>query len=181
MSDGELEGERAGLLGIRAVTEVFVDRQGINYDDLLLARTCRRCGQLIYDADVTDVSGGDALQIIVRTRDARMYVLRGSEMLTARCACGGFCAIVVYGPALHDGAGYMAFTVVELNGLSERLAATLRDMRRLGDAPAEAGEWISGETVRGIRSAVRLTGKRELTCADSDWCESRYSSGWVCL
>jgi hypothetical protein len=179
--EGELEGKMGVPLGIRAVTEVFIDRQGINYDDLLIARTCLRCRRLIYDAEVADIRGQDGFRVIVRAPGARMYVLQGSELLTVHCACGCFYAIVIYGPAGHDGAGYAAYTAVELNGLSQALTGRLRQMRALGDTPADVDAWVSAETVHGVGQAVRLTAKQAFARVSEDWSESRYSSGWVTL
>jgi hypothetical protein len=181
MSDTGLDEELDTPLGIMAITEVFIDRGGINYDNLLLARTCRRCGKMTFSADATDVSDRETYRVIVRTPDARMYVLRGSELLTAHCDCGCFSAIITYGPALHEGSGYTAYTIVELNGLSRAMACRLRDMRRLGDDPADVDEWVSGETVRGITKAVRRTAAKTFASVSEDWSESRYSSSWISL
>lgn len=163
------------------MTEIFIDLQGINYDDLLIARTCPRCGRLLYGGDVADLRDRDSHRVIVRTPDARMYVLRGSELLTVHCGCGSFCAIVIYGPAWHEGAGFSAYTVVELNGLSQALTGRLRQMRALGDTPADVEEWVGDETVRGVTRAVRLTARQAFSRVSEDWSGSRYSSGWVTL
>jgi hypothetical protein len=181
MGNGELDSELDLPMGVRAITEVCIDRQGINYDDMLLARTCRNCGRLIFDADAIDIRDQDTYRVIVTTPDDRMYMLRGSELLTAHCACGSFCAIVVYGPALHDGYGYTAYSIVELNGLSNMLASRLKAMRRLGDEPADVDDWISGETIRGITRAIKRTAGKGFTSVSDDWNGSRYSSGWVSL
>jgi hypothetical protein len=181
MSDGKPDRELEVPLGIRAITEVFIDPGGINYDDLLIARSCRRCGRLIFDADATDITDKNAFRVIVRTPDDHMYVLRGSELLTSRCHCGCFSATVIYGPSYHDGIGYTAYTSVELNGLSQMLTCRLRQMRALGDDPEDVDTWISSETVSGIGRAVRLTGRKAFSRVSVDWSESRYSSGWVTL
>ena len=181
MGDGQPDGELDLPCGMRAITEVFVDRGGINYDDLLLARTCRRCGRLVLDAETVDIRGQERYRVIVRTPDAHMYVLQGSEILTARCGCGCFSAIVVYGPAGHDGRGYAAYTIVELNGFSGAMAGRLRQMRALGDEPPDVDAWVSGETARGIGRAVRLTARKAFRNVSDDWSETRYSSGWICF
>lgn len=179
MSDGQPESELDVPLGIRAITDVFVDRGGINYDDLLLARTCHRCGRLIFDAEATDIRGRDGYKVIVRTPDAHAFVLQGSELLTARCCCGCFCSIIVYGPALNGQAGYAAYTMVELNGLSAALAGRLRQMRALGDSPPDVDAWIARETTRGVGRAVSRTARQAFATVREDWSEAHYSSGWI--
>lgn len=181
MSDTGLDNELDTPLGIRAITEVFIDSGGINYDNLLLARTCRRCRRLLFDADATDIMDHETYRVIIRTPDTRMYVLRGSELLTAHCSCGCFSAIVIYGPALHGNDGYVAYTIVELDGLSRMLTCRLRDMRKLGDEPADIDEWISVETVQGITKAVRRTALNTFEGISADWSGARYSSGWISL
>ncbi len=181
MSDPGLDEELDTPPGIRAITEVYIDRGGVNYDDLLLARTCRRCGKLLFDADSTDISDRESYRVIVRTPDTKMYVLKGSELLTAHCDCGCFSAVVIYGPVLHEGSGYSAYTIVELNGLSRMMACRLRDMRKLGDEPADVSEWISSETVRGTTKAVRRTARNMFESVVDDWSGSMYSSGWISL
>ncbi|OPY29857.1 MAG: hypothetical protein A4E28_00639 [Methanocella sp. PtaU1.Bin125] len=181
MGDTGLDEEPDTQSGIRAITEVLIDRGAINYDSLLLARTCCRCGRLLFDADAMDIADRDTYRVVVRTPDARMYVLWGSEMMTARCSCSCFQAIVVYGPVLIGKDGYAAFTIIELNGLSRTMTCRLRDMRQLGDEPADVGRWIRDETAHSISEAARRTARNALEVVSDDWSGSRYSSGWISL
>lgn len=71
-------GRLKGGAGLRAFTEVVVSRDGVNCDNMLIARTCPNCGNLMLNASVTDISGPDHYRVPVSTPDGRRYVLKES-------------------------------------------------------------------------------------------------------
>lgn len=165
--------------GLRILTEIVINKSGINYDDYLLGRTCRRCKRLMLEGTVTSIPEDSNFRIVVKTPDGMPNVLKGSELLTVSCKCGAAYNIVFYGPVQYGSAGIVAYTIIQLNGAEEELSSTLDDMRKHEDAPADVDRWIVETLADEFNDAVRIVNEKGVTLVEEDWTESKYSTGWI--
>jgi hypothetical protein len=165
--------------GLRILTEIVVNKSGVNYDDYLLARTCRRCKRLMLEGTLTRIPDDSNFRIVVRTPDGMPNTLKGSELLTVTCQCGATYNIILYGPVQYQSAGIVAYTIIQLNGAEEELSDTLKDMRKRHDEPADLDRWIVETLTDEFNTAVRIVNEKGVTLVEEDWTESKYSTGWI--
>ncbi len=165
--------------GLRILTEIVVNRSGINYDDYLLGRTCRRCKRLMLEGNVTKIPEDSNFRIVVKTPDGMPSILKGSELLTVSCKCGATYNIIFYGPVQHSSAGIVAYTIIQMNGAEVELSDALEDMRKHKDAPADVDRWIVETLADEFNDAVRIVNEKGVTLVEEDWTESKYSTGWI--
>lgn len=136
---------------------VAISRSGVNYDDYLIGRTCRRCGRLMLEGTATPLPDDGRPRIVVRTADGMPNVLKGSEAIAATCrACGAAYCIILYGPAQYGSAGIVAYTIIEAGGglMADALAG-------------------------GLEGAVRAVNDRGVVLVDEDWAGATYGTGWI--
>ncbi len=165
--------------GLRILTEIVVNRSGINYDDYLLGRTCRRCKRLMLEGNVTKIPEDSNFRIVVKTPDGMPSILKGSELLTVSCKCGATYNIIFYGPVQYDSAGIVAYTIIQMNGAEVELSDALDDMRKHKDAPADVDRWIVETLADEFNDAVRIVNEKGVMLVEEDWTESKYSTGWI--
>ena len=80
--------DKRETLGMRVITDIVINRCGINYDDIMLARTCRNCGRLMLNVKSIDIEGNSNFRLIIYTDDDVPTTMRGAELLAAACQCG---------------------------------------------------------------------------------------------
>ena len=165
--------------GLRILTEIVINRSGVNYDDYLLGRTCRRCKRLMLEGKITGIPDDSNFRIVVKTPDGMPNVLKGIELLTATCACGASYNIIFYGPLNYNGAGIVAYTIIQLNGAEEELSDTLKAMQKGRSEPADVDKWIVETLADEFNDAVRIVNEKGVTLVEEDWTESKYSTGWI--
>ncbi|HTY92064.1 MAG TPA: hypothetical protein VMC84_12885 [Methanocella sp.] len=166
--------------GLRILTEIVINRSGVNYDDYLLGRTCRRCKRLMLEGTVTRIPEDNNFRIVVKTPDGMPTHLRGSELLTVTCgSCGASYNIIFYGPLQYGSAGIMAYTIIELNGAEEELTDALDDLKKQKSAPADVDRWIVETLADEFNDAVRIVNEKGVTLVEEDWTEAKYSTGWI--
>lgn len=166
-------------LGLKIVTEVVVTRGGVNYDDMLLARTCRHCGNLMLNGSVLDIRGNNNFKIIIRSPDDRLVEMKGAEMLSVTCQCGAFYGIIYFEPANYNGSGVVAYTIIQLDSMKHRLSDRLRDLKKLGNVPSSIDTWVIDALATGFNRAVQVVNEDGVTLVGEDWLESKYSTGWI--
>ncbi len=165
--------------GLRILTEIVINRSGVNYDDYLLGRTCRRCKRLMLEGNVTKIPEDSNFRIVVKTPDGMPSILKGSELLTVSCKCGATYNIIFYGPVQYDSAGIVAYTIIQMNGAEVELSDALDDMRKHKDAPADVDRWIVETLADEFNDAVRIVNEKGVMLVEEDWTESKYSTGWI--
>jgi hypothetical protein len=175
-SDMKLNKEPCGL---RMLTEIVINKSGINYDDVLLARTCRKCKRLMLDGTLTRIPEDNNFRIIVKTPDGLPNTLKGTELLSVTCSCGATYNIIFYGPVQYLGAGIVAYTVIQLNGVEDEMSDLLRDLKKDMADEAEVDRWIVETLADEFNSAVRVVNEKGVTLVAEDWTESKYSTGWI--
>jgi len=171
-----LDRERCGL---RMLTEIVINRNGVNYDDVLLARTCRSCRRLMLGGTSTAIPENSGFRIILKAPEGVPSVLRGTELLSVTCSCGASYNIVVYGPSYYNGAGIVAYTIIQLDGLEEKLSDTLEGMRRNRERPADLDCWLFEALAEEFNNAVKAVNEKGVMLVEEDWAESKYSTGWI--
>ncbi len=165
--------------GLRILTEIVVNRSGVNYDDFLLARTCRKCKKLMLEGRLTRIGGDSNVRIVVRTPEGMPSTLKGSELLSVTCRCGASYNIIFYDPVHSNGAGIVAYTIIQLNGAEEELSDLLAEMKEKREAPPDLDRWIVETLADEFNSAVRIVNEKGVVLVDEDWTESKYSTGWI--
>ncbi|BAI60537.1 hypothetical protein MCP_0465 [Methanocella paludicola SANAE] len=165
--------------GLRILTEIVINRSGINYDDYLLGRTCRRCKRLMLEGNITKIPEDSNFRIVVKTPDGMPNILKGSELLTVSCKCGATYNIIFYGPVQYNSAGIVAYTIIQMNGAEVELSDALDDMRKHKDAPADVDRWIVETLADEFNDAVRIVNEKGVSLVEEDWTESKYSTGWI--
>jgi hypothetical protein len=165
--------------GLRILTEIVINRSGINYDDYLLGRTCRRCKHLMLEGDISKIPEDSNFRIVVKTPDGMPNVLKGSELLTVSCKCGATYNIIFYGPVQYNRAGIVAYTIIQMDRAEVELSDALDDMRKLKDKPADVDRWIVETLADEFNDAVRIVNEKGVTLVEEDWTESKYSTGWI--
>ena len=171
-----LDRERCGL---RMLTEIVINRNGVNYDDVLLARTCRKCKKLMLGGVLTAIPDDNNFRIVVKTPDGIPSVLKGSELLSVTCQCGATYNIIFYGPQQYNGAGIVAYTVIQLDGAEEEISNGLKNLKKNAADKAEVDRWIVENLADEFNSAVRAVNEKGVTLVAQDWTESKYSTGWI--
>jgi hypothetical protein len=165
--------------GLRILTEIVINKSGVNYDDFLLARTCRQCKRLMLEGTLTRIPADSNFRIVVKTAEGIPNMLRGSELLTVTCACGASYNIIFYGPVQHNSAGIVAYTIIQLNGAEEELSDALADLRKLDSEPEDVDRWIVETLADEFNNAVRIVNEKGVTLVEENWTESKYSTGWI--
>jgi hypothetical protein len=160
--------------GLRILTEIVVNRSGVNYDDFLLARTCRHCKHLMLEGTLTRIPEDNNFRIVIKTPDGMPSTLKGTEILSVTCQCGATYNIIFYGPINYSGAGIVAYTIIQLNGAEDDLSDRLK-----GEGPADMDRWIVETLADEFNTAVRIVNEKGVELVEQDWTESKYSTGWV--
>lgn len=171
--------DRKEALGMRVITDIVVNRCGINYDDIMLARTCRKCGKLMLNAKSIDISGNDNFRLIIHTDDDVPTTMRGAELLTSTCQCGAIYNVILFEPVTYAGSGIVAYTIIELGEIGKRMPGQYKDLKKHGLDPGRVDEWTAGELASGFNGAVKVVNERGVKLVEEDWSEARYSTGWV--
>ncbi|MDI6897229.1 hypothetical protein [Methanocella conradii] len=171
-----LDKERCGL---RMLTEIVINRSGVNYDDVLLARTCRNCNKLMLGGTLTAIPEDSSFRIIIKAPDGVPSTLKGTELLSVTCNCGASYNIIFYGPSYYNGAGIVAYTIIQLDGVEEGLSDALDYMRRREAEPADLDRWLVETLADEFNSAIKIVNEKGVTLVAEDWTESKYSTGWI--
>ena len=171
--------EPDGALGLKIVTEIVVTKGGVNYDDLLIGRTCRHCSKLMLNGSVTDIRGHNSFKIVIKAPDGLYTEMHGSEILSVACQCGAFYSIVFFEPIDYYDSGVVAYTIIELDGTKHKLADRLKEMKDQGETPPDMGEWVIDALADGFNRAVRVVNEDGITLVEEDWLDSKYSTGWI--
>lgn len=165
--------------GLRILTEIAINRSGINYDDYLLGRTCRRCKRLMLEGTVTSIPEDSNFRIVVRTPDGMPNHLKGSELLTVTCACGASYNIIFYGPVQYNSAGIVAYTIIQLNGAEEELTDALDGLKRQKGLPPDVDRWVVETLADEFNDAVKIVNEKGVKLVEEDWTGAKYSTGWI--
>jgi hypothetical protein len=171
--------DRKETLGMRVITDIVVNRCGINYDDIMLARTCRKCGRLMLNAKSVDISGNNNFRLIIHTDDDVPTTMRGVELLTSTCGCGAVYNVILFQPVTYAGSGIVAYTIIELDEMGRRMSGQYKDLKKHGLEPDRVDEWTAREIASGFNGAVKVVNERGVKLVEEDWSEARYSTGWV--
>ncbi len=171
-----LDKERCGL---RMLTEIVINRNGVNYDDVLLARTCRSCKKLMLGGTSTAIPEDSSFRIILKAPEGVPSVLKGTELLSVACKCGASYNIIFYTPTYYNGAGIIAYTIIQLNGLDDELSDALKGARRRGEEPSDLDSWLIRALAEEFNSAVKAVNEKGVVLVEEDWAESKYSTGWI--
>lgn len=167
--------------GLRMLTEIVINKSGVNYDDVLLARTCRKCKKLMLEGTLTKIPEDNNFRIVIKTPDGMPSTLKGTELLSVTCHCGATYNIIFYGPVHYNGAGIVAYTVIQLNGVEDGVSGRLResDIKKSREDPSDMDRWIVETLADEFNSAVRIVNEKGVTLVAEDWTESMYSTGWI--
>ncbi|HTX43641.1 MAG TPA: hypothetical protein VMC61_02845, partial [Methanocella sp.] len=93
--------------------------------------------------------------------------------------CGATYNIIFYGPVQYNGAGIVAYTVIQLDGAEDEMADQLKDLKKNTVDEAEVDRWIVETLADEFNSAVRIVNEKGVTLVAEDWTESKYSTGWI--
>ena len=167
------------VLGLKIVTEIVVTKGGINYDDLLIGRTCRHCGKLMLNGSVIDIKGNNSFKIIIKAPDGLFTEMHGSEILSVSCECGAIYSIVFFEPIDYYDTGVVAYTIIELDRAKHKLADRLKDLKTQGEVPPHMNEWMVDALATGFNRAVKVINEDGITLVEEDWLDSKYSTGWI--
>jgi len=165
--------------GLRMLTEIVINKSGVNYDDVLLARTCRNCKKLMLEGTLTEIPEDNNFRIVVKTPDGMPSILKGAELLSVTCQCGATYNIIFYGPVQYNGAGIVAYTVIQLDGAEEEMFGRLGDLKKRTADESDVDRWIVETLADEFNSAVRIVNEKGVTLVAEDWTESKYSTGWI--
>lgn len=165
--------------GLRILTEIVINKSGVNYDDFLLARTCRKCKRLMLEGTLTRIPEESNFRIVVKTPDGMPSTLKGSEILTVTCRCGATYNIIFYEPIQYNSAGIVAYTILQLNGAEEELSDALKNLKKHTDLLPDVDRWIVETLADEFNSAVRIVNEKGVTLVEEDWTGSKYSTGWI--
>lgn len=165
--------------GLRMLTEIVINRSGVNYDDVLLARTCRKCKRLMLEGTLTKIPEDSRFRIVINGLNALPSVLKGSELLSVACDCGATYNIIFYGPLQYNGAGIVAYTILQLDGAEGTMSGRLGDMHKKKADDREADRWIVETLADEFNSAVQVVNQKGVTLVAEDWTESKYITGWI--
>ncbi len=165
--------------GLRMLTEIVINKSGVNYDDVLLARTCRKCKKLMLEGTLTEIPEDNNFRIVVKTPDGMPSILKGTELLSVTCRCGATYNIIFYGPVQYNGAGIVAYTVIQLDGAEDEMSDKLRDLKKNTAGESDVDRWIVETLADEFNSAVRIVNEKGVTLVAEDWTESKYSTGWI--
>jgi hypothetical protein len=165
--------------GLSMLTEIVINKGGVNYDDVLLARTCRNCKRLMLEGTLTKIPEDNNFRIIVKTPDGMPSILKGIELLSVTCRCGATYNIIFYGPVQYNGAGIVAYTVIQLDEAEDGMSDRLRDMKKNTADESDIDKWIVETLADEFNSAVRIVNEKGVTLVAEDWTESKYSTGWI--
>jgi hypothetical protein len=165
--------------GLRMLTEIVINKGGVNYDDVLLARTCRKCKKLMLEGTLTKIPEDNNFRIVVKTPDGMPSILKGIELLSATCRCGATYNIIFYGPVQYNGAGMVAYTVIQLDGAEDEMSDKLRELKKNAADESDVDRWIVETLADEFNSAVRVINEKGVTLVAEDWTESKYSTGWI--
>jgi hypothetical protein len=171
--------EPNGTLGLKIVTEIVVTKGGVNYDDLLIGRTCRQCGKLMLSGSVTDIRENNSFKIVIKAPDGLFTEMHGSEILSVSCQCGAFYSIVFFEPIDYYDTGVVAYTIIELDPAKNKIVDRLKDLKAQGEAPLNGNEWVMDALADGFNRAVRIVNEDGITLVEEDWLDSKYSTGWI--
>lgn len=161
------------------LTEIVINKSGVNYDDVLLARTCRKCKRLMLEGTLTKIPEDNNFRIIVKTPDGMPSTLKGIELLSVTCQCRATYNIIFYGPVQYNGAGIIAYTVIQLDGAEDGMSDRLRDLRKNMADGSDVDRWIVETLADEFNNAVRVVNEKGVTLVAEDWTESKYSTGWI--
>lgn len=166
-------------MGMRVITDIVINKCGINYDDYMLARTCCQCGKLMLNAKSIDIRGNNNFRLIIHTADGMPTTMRGAELLTTTCRCGATYNIILFDPVTYDGSGIVAYTIIQVDEMEKKLSDDYLDMRKQGFNPDWLDEWTVSELASGFNGAVKIVNEKGVKLVEEDWAESKYSTGWV--
>ncbi len=164
---------------MRVITDIVVNRCGINYDDIMLARTCRNCGRLMLNVKSIDIEGNSNFRLIIYTDDDVPTTMRGAELLAATCTCGAIYDIILFDPVIYAGSGIVAYTIIQLDEMDERMTDRYLDMEKHGYDPDWIDEWTACELANGFNGAVKIVNEKGVRLVEEGWNESTYSTGWI--
>ncbi len=165
--------------GLRMLTEIVINRSGVNYDDVLLARTCPKCKRLMLEGTMTKIPEDNNFRIVIRGPAGLPGVLKGIELLSVACQCGATYNIIFYGPFLYNGAGIIAYTIIQLDGEERKMADQRKANKNIKPGEPEADRWIVETLADEFNDAVRVVNEKGVTLVAEDWTESKYSTGWI--
>jgi hypothetical protein len=171
--------DRRETLGMRVITDIVINRCGINYDDIMLARTCRNCGRLMLNVKSIDIEGNSNFRLVIYTDDDVPTTMRGAELLSATCQCGAVYDIILFDPVTYAGSGIVAYTIIQLDEMDERMTDRYMEMKKHGYDPDWMDEWTACELANGFNGAVKIVNEKGVSLVEEDWNESKYSTGWV--
>ncbi len=165
--------------GLRMLTEIVINKSGVNYDDVLLARTCRHCKRLMLEGVLTTIPEDNNFKIVVKSPDGIPSILKGSELLSVTCQCGATYNIIFYGPQQYNGAGIVAYTVIQLDGAEDGISGGLKGLKKYAVDESEVDRWIIEMLADEFNHAVQVVNEKGVTLVAQDWTESKYSTGWI--
>lgn len=172
--------DRENGVGLKVITDIVINRSGINHDDMLLARTCRRCNRLMLDCKVTDIRENNNFLIILKVPSGGISCeLKGAEILAAKCPCGAYYSIILYEPVYYYGAGIMAYTVIQLDKVKRGLSNKLYGIKEKGGEMPDLEEWVADTLTGSYNDVVQAVNKTGVTLTEEDWMEAKYSTGWL--
>ncbi len=161
------------------LTEIVINKSGVNYDDVLLARTCRKCKKLMLEGTPTKIPEDNNFRIVIKGPGCLPSVLKGTELLSTTCHCGAAYNIIFYWPTQYNGAGIVAYTIIQLDGAEDAMSGRIGDMKKNKAAGPEVDRWIIDTLADEFNSAVRVVNEKGVTLVAEDWTESKYSTGWI--
>ncbi len=161
------------------LTEIVINKSGVNYDDVLLARTCRKCKKLMLEGTLTTIPEDNNFRIIVKSPNGLPSVLKGTELLSVSCKCGATYNIIFYGPTQYNGAGIVAYTVIQLDDAEDAMSDRIKELKENTAEGPEVDRWIIETLADEFNSAVRVVNEKGVTLVAEDWTESKYSTGWI--
>ena len=166
-------------LGLKIVTEIVVTKGGVNYDDMLLARTCRHCGKLMLNGSVLDIKENNNFKIVIKAPDGLYTEMKGTDMLSVTCECGAYYSIIFFEPMDYKDSGVVAYTIIQLDQMKHKLSDRFKELKKQGDTPDNIDEWVIDALATGFNRAVRVVNEDGIDLVEEDWLDSKYSTGWI--
>ena len=80
---------------------------------------------------------------------------------------------------IYAGSGIVAYTIIQLDEMDERMTDRCLDMEKHGCDPEWIDEWTACELANGFNGAVKIVNENGVRLVEEDWNESKYSTGWI--